>query len=228
MSLSSDGWFSWAIRDPGPASKTNGGRNTCRGVVPHSAEGYWPHLQTLLHSPARRASWFASNLKDGRFYQHYPIYTQTWTSGAAYPNNNFVAWENEGVAGEPLTDAQVDNCVKVITELSEMFQWEPRRPVDGGDRMATLYEHNECTRWGAEPTACPSNRIPWDRIMEECMGVSQEDFNKLQAQVFTTRRDLNELANAQDAVTQHNDVQDKEPKISLKGLWFIAGKAWPF
>lgn len=56
----------------------------------------------------------------------------------------------------------------------------------------------------------------------------REELDKLKLVVLKTRVDLQELANSQDAVTQHNDVQDKKPKISLKGLWFIAGKAWPF
>lgn len=167
MSITPDGWFTWAIRDPGPLSKTNGGRNTVRGFVPHSAEGYWPHLQTLLHSPARQASWGASNLKDGQLIQHYPIYVQTWTSGAGYPNNNFFSNETEGVAGEPLTDGQVANIVRQIRELSELRNWVPERPSNAQDVGATLYEHRECVRWGAEPTACPSGRIPWERILRE-------------------------------------------------------------
>lgn len=179
MSVTPDGWFSWAIRDPGPLSKTNGGVNTVRGFVPHSAEGYWPHLGVLLHSPERRASWGASNLKDGRLYQHYPIFAQTWTSGAGYPNNNFFSNETEGVEGQPLTDKQVANIVRQITDLSELKGWLPRRPESPNDRVATLYEHRECVRWGAAPTECPSGRIPWDRIMEELMGVSLGEFQAL-------------------------------------------------
>jgi len=165
MTLTADGWFDFAIRDPGPLSKTSGGRNRIRGVVPHSAEGYWPHLQELLHDEARRASWFASNLKDGRLFQHYPVYTQTWTSGCAFLNNDFPAWENEGVAGEPLTAAQFDNNVKIIGGLSALGGWSPRRPTDAQDLTATCYEHNESTRFGGKFTVCPSNRIDWPRTL---------------------------------------------------------------
>lgn len=163
--ITSDGWFDWAERDPGPVAKTNGGRNTVRGFVPHSAEGYWPYLQTLLHSMAREASWGASNLKNGRLVQHYSIFAQTWTSGAGYPNNNFFSNETEGVAGEPLTDGQVNNIVRQVRELSALKLWTPRRPTSPTDTTATLYEHTDCVRWGAKYTACPSGRIPWPRIM---------------------------------------------------------------
>jgi len=30
---------------------------------------------------------------------------------------------------------------------------------------ATLFEHREMVRYGSAPTACPSGRIPWDRII---------------------------------------------------------------
>lgn len=50
----------------------------------------------------------------------------------------------------------------------------------------------------------------------------------LERQALSARADLNALANAQEAVTQHNDVRAETPKLSLKGLWYIAGKAWPF
>lgn len=186
--LTADGWFDWAARDPGPPEKVNGGRNTLRGVVPHSAEGYWPQLRVELWKPERRASWAASNLADGRFVQHYPVYAQTWTSGARYPNDNFFAFENEGVAGVALTDLQVANIVRVVAELSELGGWTPERPTSAADLGATLYEHRECVRWGADPTACPSGRIPWERILEEVMGPTKEEFGALFRLVLEMRQ----------------------------------------
>ena len=168
--IDANGYFDWMIQDPGPLSKTTWGVNTCKMVVPHSAEGYWPYLQTLLHSLDRRASWMFSNLKDGRCFQHYSIYAQVWGSGSGYPNNNGVMWENEGVAGEPLTDEQNDNNIRIIREVSELNGWELSRPTSPTDTTATGYEHSECVRWGSEYTACPSGRIPWDlylRALEE-------------------------------------------------------------
>lgn len=174
--IDSQGWFDWMIRDPGPINpdKVNGGINTVRGMIPHSAEGYWSHLQTLLHTGPD--SWGASNLKDGRCYQHYSIYQQTQTSGAGYPNNNFWTNETEGRAGEALTGPQVDNIVRQIKELSALKGWKPRRPINSLDVTATLYEHKECVRWGAKYTACPSGRIPWGTILSM---LEEEDVSAL-------------------------------------------------
>jgi len=66
-------------------------------------------------------------------------------------------------------------------------------------------------------------------ILEDAM--TPEELARLEnveRQALSARADLNALANAQDAVTQHNDVRAETPKLSLKGLWYIAGKAWPF
>ncbi len=178
MSIDAQGWFSWMIKDPGPLEKTNGGVNTCKIAVPHSAEGYWPYLGTLLKDPNRRASWMFSNLKDGRCFQHYSIYAQVWGSGSGYPNNNGVMWENEGVAGEAFTEAQTANCTRIIREVSELKGWVPRRPTDANDKTATLFEHRECVRFGSSYTACPSGRVPWDTIMqqlEEDMPLNDQD-----------------------------------------------------
>ena len=171
-----DGWLDWCIKDPGPANRTNGGKNTHKGVVIHSAEGYWPQLRVVLWGD-RGSSWMFSNLKDGRCFQHYPIWAQTWTSGAGYPNNNCVAWENEGVAGQPFTDKQNDNNLKIIETVRELGKWnDTRRPINSSDKGAQLWEHNEMTRFGAEPTACPSGRVPWGlylaRLKEEDMAIS--------------------------------------------------------
>lgn len=211
MSIDAHGWFDWMIRDPGPLNKTNGGINTASLCIPHSAEGYWPHLQELLHSQARRASWMFSNLNNGRCYQHYSIYAQVWGSGSAYPNNNGVMWENEGVAGEPLTAAQDANNIRIIREVSALKGWKPRRPINSADTRATLYEHNECVRFGSEPTACPSGRIPWPKYLaalEVDMPLSDQD-----------KRDIADIVRLE--VTKSNNDQT----MWIHGR-FIALVAW--
>lgn len=182
MTLLADGFFDWAVRLPGPAHGVNGGRNGGKGMIPHSAVGNWDGPEDLLDfltgrvnaPPGKRASWAATNMKGGIFYQHYSIWAQTWTSGAGYPNNNFFAFENEGGGyhangtpnfSEPLTQKQIDNIIRAGRDLKAVQHWNPRRPINSADLDASLYEHNEMTRWGAAATACPSGRIPWDVIV---------------------------------------------------------------
>jgi len=169
--IGADGWLDFAERVPGPADRVNGARNLVTGFVAHSAEGYANGLLSVLAPTSdRRVSWHLSNLKDGRLWQHYPVDAQCWASGAATPNNSFVAMEHEGVASEPLTEAQIDTTVRVLGELAAYGGWQPRRPTSPTDLTATLYEHRECTRFGSLATACPSGRIPWDEILRRLSG----------------------------------------------------------
>lgn len=178
MPITADGKFDWMLQDPGPPGAVNGGRNGGLGMVPHSAEGNFPTL-SYLHDflwqrgtapPGQRASWGATLLKDGRSVQHYSVWAQTWTSGAPHPNNNFFAFECEGKVGQELTPVQTSNIIRIGRDLMALQGWKPRRPANSADKQASLYEHNECTRWGALATACPSGRIPWDIIVPALKG----------------------------------------------------------
>lgn len=230
MTLLANGYFSWAIIDPGPPWKVNGGKNGGKGKVPHSAEGYWPYLRNGVLWGPRRASWGASNLKDGRFFMHYPVTAQTWTSGAGYPNNNFFTTENEGVEGEPLTQAQIDNLIHACRDLMAVQGWKPARPVSDRDIMASLYEHNEMVRFGADSTACPSDRIPWAIIVPALEGadmaeVTKGEFQALFAFSLETRRLVVALGHGLIAVAQavgtnktdidalEEEMKDQEAKI---------------
>ena len=176
--ITHDGWFDWARREPGPLDKVYSDRCRNVGMIPHSMEGRYSDARSRLFSTQRdgvtgrytefaAASWTGSLLNDGTLIQHYSVFASCWASGARFPNTSFPAFECEGRAGSPLNAAQVDTLRGVKSELSAHFGWKPRRPTTPTDTTASLYEHNECTRWGARATACPSGRIPWASIMED-------------------------------------------------------------
>jgi len=179
--ITQDGWLDWAIRVPGPLDKCYSASNTGIGYVPHSAVGFYGGWAARLFSEERRPDgrytpyaaasvhgWIAY---DGTVTQHYPLTASCWASGCEYPNSNFIAFENEGGLephDEPLTPAQVQANARIVRELAAWRGWSDiRRPRDAQDTAATLYEHNECTRWGSAPTACPSRRIPWESILAQ-------------------------------------------------------------
>ena len=179
MSISSDGWIDWATRLEPTNRHTNPGMNPVRGIVMHSAEGY---ASVLLDPNSQYGyngnhSWHLSNLMDGRLFQHYPLTARCWHATAF--NQEFVGVENEGAAPkEPsLNDAQIANARRFTAEIAEWAQFNPRRPAYDGDTSHTLKEHNEVVLLGGSATACPSGRIPWDKILEDAM--SQEETNEL-------------------------------------------------
>lgn len=173
--ITSDGWADWAIREPGIADKVYTAINSASGVIPHSIVGSYEGAKSRLFSKQRdangqyasyaAASWNFTNRKNGQMVQHYSIWSSCWTSGARYPNTNFVSVETEGGPpgneSEPLTLAQSHNLARLIHEVSGLQGWKPKRPTSTSDISATLWEHNEMTRFGALYTACPSGRIDW-------------------------------------------------------------------
>jgi len=187
VALTEDGWLDWASRDTGPPEKTYSSRNTVDFYVAHSAVGFFPGWRSRLFSNERRADSFTAYAAasvhgwvayDGKVVQHYPLTASCWASGSREANTRGVAFETEGGApgnvNEPLTVAQIASHVRILLDIAAWKGVEPeywRRPISEWDVKASLYEHNECSRFGSPPTACPSDRFPWD-IIEIALGAT--------------------------------------------------------
>lgn len=167
--ISVDGWLDFAIRLEPANRHVNPGVNGVRGIVLHSAEGY---ASTLLDPNSQYGyngnhSWHLTNLMDGRLYQHYPLTARCWHATGL--NQEYIGVENEGlVTRQPsLNDAQIANARRFISEIAAWKGWTPSRPVSATGTSHTCWEHNEAVRLGGTSTACPSGRIPWDKILED-------------------------------------------------------------
>lgn len=139
----------------GPINKTGQPphtRNEARGAVLHSLEGFDSNITNVLFG-SREASWHFSVLTDGRVLQHYTTDTIAWHAGGN-ANPYHVGIEHEGLAGQPLTEAQFQASLDLVRWLARENGWP------GLVRGLTLFEHNEFMA-----TACPSNRIPWQAYM---------------------------------------------------------------
>lgn len=180
--ITPDGWFQWAVRDPGPADKKYSEPCRSEGVVFHSAVGYYGGWRSRLDSTARLPNgrytdyaaasvtgWIAY---DGTLMQHYPISVSCWASGNREANTRFNAFECEGgyePVNEPLREAQIVTATRIVRELKEHKGWSRMQRLSFGVPAAAVFalgEHQECvTLWGGSPTACPSSRIPWAEII---------------------------------------------------------------
>lgn len=138
----------WGVSEPGPKE----------GLLYHSAEGRLSVMRRIIQAPGE-PSWTFSNPKWGRLIQHYPRGTHIWANGSRDANLRFDACESEGVAGEPLTESQVQNLIDLAKWYKREEGWL------GFERWVQAWEHQEMTRFGAPATACPSNRIPWGTII---------------------------------------------------------------
>lgn len=218
----SEQWCPFAVREPGhPEAHGYRGEQEPghkQGLCCHSAEGYLAHMREIIASPGS-PSWTFTNPQRGPLIQHYPVgyhtWTNSWDGGPAWPNVRYFSCESEGVAGDPLTESQVQNLIDLARWGKKRFGWV------GRPRRNWLWEHNE---YGA-PTACPSGRIPWERIIagleeEEDMAAIDElrrDVdrltleNRLQQGALELQKRINELQ--QGWLTQHAAEHATAPEL---------------
>lgn len=170
--ITADGWIDWAEKLRPTNNNVNPGVNTVKGAFFHSAEGY---ASVLLDPNSQygyngNLSWHASNLMDGRFIQHYPLTARCWHATAA--NNDYIGVESEGYQPneKTLTDAQIDNLVRLTKDLEQWRGWKGSRPKSATDLAYTLWEHREVVKLGGTGTTCPNGRIPWDEILKRLGG----------------------------------------------------------
>jgi hypothetical protein len=122
-------------------------------------------MRRIIQAPGE-PSWTFSNPKRGRLIQHFERGTNIWANGSFVANLSFDACESEGVDGEDLTGSQVQNLVDLAKWYKKEEGWLAFK------RREQAWEHREMTRFSAPPTACPSDRIPWDIIIP---AVEEED-----------------------------------------------------
>src|SRR5439155_12482154 len=149
-------WCPFAVRHDGPAVKA-GGLRSGKGAVLHSAEGPLAASFRILSltAGARPAdwqkSWHFTVAQDGAVFQHYPLGVVTWHAGPK-ANPFYTGIEHEGVAGEPLTPAQLAGSARLLLWIAGAEGWPgPAAGWRGAPGERLLFEHNEFMA-----TACPS------------------------------------------------------------------------
>jgi hypothetical protein len=169
MSIDSAGWLDWAVVKRGVPDKVYVVTNAAQGICCHSMEGngvpsrFWDTTKGADGSYVAnaQASVMFMNMKDGTFYQCYPVTASPWTSGNAVANCSLWPVESEGVAGEPLNAAQVTNMLKLAHEFEVRTGKRATRAGTSLNDGKTIWEHREVWNWAttnAGPTACPSGR----------------------------------------------------------------------
>lgn len=141
-----------------PTSKHGYGNfntNTITRVIDHSAAGYRSGMFAVLDG-TRQASWHFSVMQNGEVYQHVDTGQISWGAGNFDANNHSINIEHEGVKGQALTPAQYKATLALHTWI-----W-PVHNLGTPSRSITLREHNEFVA-----TACPSNRIPWVKLIPD-------------------------------------------------------------
>jgi hypothetical protein len=216
MTITADGYLDWARRDDScPRDKVYTQRNSGQMIACHSIvgmegpteDGIPNRFQSTERLPngrytayAAASSMFVLRL-DGTLIQCYDIGASTWTSGSRDANCNAWAIEAEGGYypdfGEPLTKAQEDTFVRLVTEW-EAWRGKPAIPNIFGARNPNIYQHKDLAAiYGSDATACASDRYAgaWKRV---ALGERWEDDMKADElnAAMTKREQLRRIASA--------------------------------
>ena len=155
-------WYPEAEKFKGPDWKS-GGHLTPKAITAHSMVGWKGGAHDVLLG-RREASWHISFYQDGSVEQHYPFNIRTWHG---HGSNAFaIGAEHEGgfdPEDEPLTPIQLEQSIKFVKWASSEYDF-PLIRNGLGYPNETLLEHNQ---YANKP--CPSNRIPWDKYVEDNM-----------------------------------------------------------
>ena len=166
--ITQDGFHDFAVRELLPADRIYPWRNTMRRIYHHSLEGQLGFYRAQLgfyrayNDPARHPTgWTGTVGYNGTLYQHAAVWAGL-AHGGPNANPHGPGYEAEGVAGEPLTTAQVATYRRIHADLAAHTGYTYVR--DGTNRDFRLVEHGE-----AAPTACPSGRYAplWESLNEE-------------------------------------------------------------
>ena len=184
--LKDNGWFDWAIQDPGPEDRILSSLQLPLVlVVHHSMEGVYnyPGGYTALRDPNRKpTAWQWSVERDGQLLQHYGAFKHLQHGHAA--NVLGPGGESEGFYYEPLTPEQVASWRRIHSDINEYRERKGLPPLTRNPErlpQATKrgwVEHREMAP-AYNTTQCPSERYAplWESYEEEF--VTQDDFDAM-------------------------------------------------
>lgn len=213
------GWVDWASPVAGMRmDKRYPDTNRAEGIVWHSQEGYGLTAMMNIHQRDDPPSFMFWLAKDGVLHQFSPVTHSVWCSGSYDANVRYWPVEMEGLAGEPINDAQMRTALRLIGEWEAHTGRQAARPGTMAD--TTMWEHREvATRWlpNAGITSCPSGRYdrlwvllnggdepmtPAERAKMDALEkrvTALEDMDKRFNEVLQARYELMRAANAVDA-----------------------------
>ncbi|TXS35707.1 peptidoglycan recognition protein family protein [Streptomyces sp. OR43] len=134
---------------------TEDGQDAVRGVVVHIMAGTLEGSQAWFNNPTAQASSHFGTGKAGALRQWVDTDDRAWAQAAG--NRTWLSVENEGVGGDALTDAQLDDNAAVLAWAHETYD-VPLRLASGPDDRGLGYHAMGGSAWGGH-TSCPGPRI---------------------------------------------------------------------
>lgn len=140
-------------------NQTPGGMAKILGVVLHIMEGSLDGSDNWFHNPQAQASSHFGTGKDGRVYQWVDTADKAWAQAAGNPN--YISIENEGHAGDSLTDAQLSAVAGIVAWASKTHG-VPLTIVDDPGGSGLGWHGMGGGAWGGH-VSCPGDPIKAQR-----------------------------------------------------------------
>lgn len=188
--------------------------------VAGSISGY-DRANPLLAAIEGMGDWIAVDYAGGRAYA-------LVSAGVNVINTHSISTEHEDEAtDQPWTPAMIATSIAWKRWCIEEYAragWKLDASVDA---LTGHFQIDAVNR-----ASCPGSHWPKADILaglsegEPMTPQELERLANLERQALSAREDLNALANGVDALTDPSKAL--VGKLSLKGLWYVAQKAWPF
>lgn len=140
-------------------NRTPGAMANILGVVLHIMEGTLDGSDSWFHNPQAQASAHFGVGKDGRMYQWVDTVDKAWAQAAGNPN--YISIENEGNAGDALTDPQLASVAQIVAWVSKTYG-TPLTAVDKPGASGLGWHGMGGAAWGGH-LGCPGDPIKSQR-----------------------------------------------------------------
>jgi len=140
---------------PAGVNHSAGGMVGYDGVVLHVMEGILDGTDSWFRNPQAQASAHFGVGKDGRIFQWVDTGDKAWAQEAG--NSRNISIENEGYAGDSLTQAQVEGCAHILA-WARTIHGVPLRINDLPTGQGLGWHGMGGASWGGH-TGCPGDLI---------------------------------------------------------------------
>lgn len=140
---------------PAGVNHSAGGMVAWDGVVLHIMEGILDGTDSWFRNPQAQASAHFGVGRDGRIYQWVDTRDKAWAQAEGNPRN--ISIENEGFAGDSLTQAQVEGCAMILA-WARTVHGVPLRVNDSPTAQGLGWHGMGGSAWGGH-TGCPGDLI---------------------------------------------------------------------
>lgn len=150
------------------------GQDQVLGMVVHIMDGSLEGTQSWFNNPESQSSSHFGTGRDGQLRQWVDTKDRAWAQGSG--NHDYVSVENEGLGGQSLTDAQIEDNAQVFAWLHRVYA-VPYQLADAPGERGIGWHGMGGAAWGGHYD-CPGPKIVAQRqkILDRAKQINSEDY----------------------------------------------------